>query len=439
MGIFDFLFGKDPEVHELKGDECSRAGAFGDALIEYEKAIYRIDTRFPEKSHIRGRLEEKLARASNDLAAGHMENAAAMENAGEERDARELYELALDLAKDPALTREIERRMAGPVAAADSRAASTQASGGSIAGGSISGGLPSGSAGGASGASGDAGYYADDDDEYTEEDEQYDLGVFDILTNALPADLQEAYRGYGASFVAGYVALNEGDFEFAAGCLEDAMEENPGPNLIPLELATAYIHMGRQADAVGLLERFISQNPEQTRAYQLLCELYWEKQDFGQVDALLSSAPEKVRESKSLLLLLGENHYQRKDYDGAESVFQDLIDRHGKDEIGGRALAKTLEASGKTQAARDLYAEVINTCLSCGSRADPFLKRRYAELCYQEGETSTRLLQIYLGLAQEDADNRAVYFNRIAAILHSQGEVEEARRYEALAREAGAV
>jgi len=239
--------------------------------------------------------------------------------------------------------------------------------------------------------------------------------------------------------VAGYVALNEGDFEFAAECLEDAVADNPGPNLIPLELATAYIHMGRQADAIDLLERFISQNPEQPRAYQLLCELYWENQDFGQVDTLLASAPEKTRESKALLLLRGENHYQKKDYAGAESVFENLIERHGKDEIGGRALAKTLEAAGKTQAARDLYGEVINTCHSCGSRADPFLKRRYAELCFQEGETSTRLVEIYLGLAQEDADNRAVYFNRISRILHSQGEVDEARRYEVLARDAETV
>ena len=432
MGIFDFLFGKDPEAHELKGDESSRAGAFGDALMEYEKAIYRIDTRFPEKSHIRSRLEEKLARASNDLAASHMENAAAMETAGELADARELYELALDLAEDPALAREIERRMAGP-AVEHSDFGKAPAAGGSISGGSISG--------GAAAAAGNAGYDADadEDDEYTEEDEQYDLEIFDILTNALPADLQEAYRGYGTSFVAGYVALNEGDFEFAAECLEDAMEDNPGPNLIPLELATAYIHMGRQADAIDLLDRFIAQNPEQPRAYQLLCELYWEKQDFGQVDALLSGAPEKARESKSLLLLSGENHYQQRDYAGAESVFENLIERHGKDEIAGRALAKTLEAAGKTQAARDLYGEVINTCLSCGSRADPFLKRRYAELCFQDGETSTRLLEIYLGLAQEDADNRAVYFNRISRILHSQGEVEEARRYEVLARDAETV
>lgn len=422
MGIFDFLFGKEPEAHELKGDESSRAGAFGDALMEYEKAIDRIDTRFPEKSHLRGRLEEKLAQASNGLAASHMENAIAMENAGELADARELYELALDLAKDTALAREIERRMEGPAVEPGGFDKAP------VSGGSFSG--------GAAAETGDADYDDEYDDEYTEEDEQYDLEVFDILINALPDDLQDAYRGYGASFVAGYVSLNEGDFEFAAECLENAMEENPGPNLIPLELATAYIHMGRQADAISLLERFISQSPEQPRAYQLLCELYWEKQDFGQVDALFSRAPEKTRDSKPLLLLLGENHYQQKDYAGAESVFENLIERYGKDEIGGRALAKTLEAAGKTQAARDLYGEVINTCLSCGSRADPFLKRRYAELCFQEGETSTRLLKIYLDLAQEDSDNRTVYFNRIARILHSQGEIEEARRYEILARDA---
>jgi len=59
MGLFDFFFGKNPEAHEQLGDEHIGAGAVGDALLEYEKAIDRIEKRFPEKIHIKDRWLKK--------------------------------------------------------------------------------------------------------------------------------------------------------------------------------------------------------------------------------------------------------------------------------------------------------------------------------------------------------------------------------------------
>ena len=134
------------------------------------------------------------------------------------------------------------------------------------------------------------------------------------------------------------------------------------------------------------------------------------------------------------MILEGENLFQKKNYSAAESVFNKYMEIHGKDEIVSRALAKTLEASGRTDEAIDLYAEIINSCMSCGTRADPFLKRRYAELCFKNKDTSSSLVDIYLDLAREDPDNRAHYFSRVSALLHSRGEFDEAKRYEALAK-----
>ena len=403
MGFFDIFSGRSPDAHMHRGDEYVQAGAFGDALIEYEKALDKIEKRFPEKSHLKERLVEKMRSAGNHLAVSHLENAEAMARAGDLADARELCQLAMELADDDKIKNDIETRL------------SSFDTGEQV-------------------ADNDFAYDTFQDD--ADEEDAYVEELFGVLCNALPEDLREAYHGYGRSFMYGYVALNEGDFQAAAEELEAAMDENQQHSLVPLELATAYIHLERDEAAAELLESFVRQNPEQPRAYQLLCEIYWEQKAHDRVTALLSNTPDSIKKSKALLMLDGENLFQQKKYAAAESAFENYTALYGKDEIVLRALARTLEASGKVDVAKTLYAEILNTCLSCGNRADPFLKRRYAELCYQTGDTSSTLVDIYLGLVQEDPDNRGTYFKRVADILLKMGEADEAKRYETLARNA---
>lgn len=412
MGFFGIFSGRSPESHEERGDEYMSNGAFGDALLEYEKALEKIEKRFPEKRHLADRIGDKIRGAGNGLAKKHLENAEAMIQAGEFSDARELYYLALELTEDEGLKREIDKKLSD-----FDRHDDLPAEAPAVYDYEMNG--------------------TDEDiDEYDDELEyeyEYDEDLFHVLCNALPEDMQEAYRGYGASFAAGYVALNQGDFETAAAYLEEAMAENRPPNLIPLELATAMIHMGEYEETAALLSDYVASNPEQPRAYQLLCEIFWETKEYGRAGRLLSQIPESIKYSRAMLILQGENLFQKKEYAAAESLFGHYINNYGKDEIVSRALAKTLEASGRTTDAKALYAEILNKCLSCGTRADPFLKRRYADICYQEGDTSAGLVDIYLGLVREDPDNRAIYFSRVSSILHRKGELDEARRYKALA------
>lgn len=405
MGFFDIFSGRSPDAHMHRGDEYVQAGAFGDALIEYEKALDKIEKRFPEKSHLKERIADKMRSAGNQLAISHLENAEGMARAGDLADARELCQLAMELANDDKIKNDIEIRL--------SRFDTDE---------NVSG--------------NDFAYDTFQDDADADEEGAYVEELFGVLCNALPEDLREAYHGYGISFMYGYVALNEGDFQTAAEALEAAMDENQQHSLIPLELATAYIHLERDEAAAELLESFVRQNPEQPRAYQLLCEIYWERKAHDRVTELLSRTPDRIKKSKALLMLDGENLFQQNKYAAAESAFENYIALYGKDEVVSRALARTLEASGKADAAKTLYAEILNACLSCGNRADPFLKRRYAELCYQTGEMSSALVDIYLGLVQEDPDNRGTYFKRVSDILLKRGEADEANRYEMLARNA---
>ncbi len=414
MGLFSIFSGKSPETHEQRGDKFIEIGAYGDARIEYENALHKIETKFPEKAPLIERIRQKMTRAGEFLARAHMENADILVNAGDYQEALELFQLAMDLAEDENLKNTVSKKIHSliedygesdisdsPVPGATSTAVSDDALMELV--------IP----------------------EDASEDE-----LFSVLCHAVPESVENAYHSYGDAFKQGYIALNQGEFEMAVELLTGAMEENARPNLIALELATAHIHLQDYDNARELLESFLREHPEDIRAYQLLCEIYWDTRDYDKADRLLAGCPDTIRENPPILLLLGETRFQEKAYDAAESVFNRYIAINGQDEIVSRSLAKTLEARGDLEAARELYAQTINQCTSCQKRVDPFLKRRYAELSFQAGDTSTKLLDIYLALAQEDPANRSVYYQRIAGIYEKKGDMLEARRYAAFGSEA---
>jgi len=410
MGLFRIFSGKSPEAHEQRGDDCIKSGAFGDARIEYEKAVCKIEKHFPEKAHLASRLNEKILKANESLARTHLENANSLAEIGDFREARDLYALAGELTRDEALRAKIDARMAS---AHEDRVPSRKPLTEDLH-------LPHPEA------------VSDDiPDEFSDDS---DDEIFSILCHALSPETEDAYRGYGDAFMRGYIALNRGEFKAAEKELTRALEENAGKHTqIPLELATACIHIKDYNRARGLLETVIAEHPGEVRACHLLCEIYWETRDYAHANRLLAEVPGELRKDLSILLLKGETRYQEQAFEAAELIFREAMTIHGSDEIVSRALAKTLEAKGETDAAREMYAEIINRCTSCQKAVDPFLKRRYAELCFNTGQYSTKLLDIYLGLTQEDPANRALYYRRIATIYKERGEMGESRRFDAFA------
>ncbi|MFP4649531.1 MAG: tetratricopeptide repeat protein [Desulfobacterales bacterium] len=419
MGLLSIFAGKKPEDHEEKGDELFRSKAFGDARIEFERALHKIDTRFSEKAHLKDRIRQKLDSAGDCLALVHVENAEAMAEAGDTREAEELFELALGLAGREDTRRKITKAVNRLYENKNqNQDAAESASGHS------------------QGESADyENHYSPDTPDFEDRD---DAELFAVLLNALPAETAEAYRSYGETFARGYAALNRGEFDLAIEELSAAMEENRDDfTLIPLELATAYLHAEEHGRARDLLESFISQNPEETRAYQLLCELYWEAGEFSKAGALIESSPAVIRGSASIQLLDGETRFQSGDLNGAREVFRACMDEHGAGEIVLRALAKTCEAAGDIEEARALYAQIMNHCASCQRAVDPLIKRRFADLSLESGDTSSKLLDLLFSLVQEDPDNRGDYYLRIGRIYEKRGEDKEARRYLGLAGQLG--
>jgi tetratricopeptide (TPR) repeat protein len=406
MGILRFFSGKTPEEHEKRADAYFDKEAYGDAKIEYEKAIDKLGKKTQMDPDLKKRLDRKLVQSREALAFQHKQTGEELIETGNYEDAEEILRLALELTEDKRLTSEIEEKLQEVLShyseleikeflRLDSPGENRK------------------------------------QPNHREETEEY----FAVLCSTLPELERKAYRSYGNAFKKGYVALNKGDFKLAVTQLSIALEQSSSSaSFIPLELATAYLNLGNYEKARSLLEGFLKDHPESTRAYQLLCEIFWETGEFDRAEEVLLSCPQELIDSVIISLLRGETLFQAKRYEDAESFYLDYLQSYGWDESVVRSLAKTYEALGLKENARDLYGEIIGRCQSCRSWIDPYIKRRYADTSFETGQFSTEILELYLALAEEDPYNRAYYYQKVSQIYTSLGNEREARRFLSFAK-----
>ncbi len=407
MGIKN-LFRPNPEKHEKRGDDCVGASDWGRAKLAYEAALDALQKDGRGDDEAAGRIEEKLIRSVEALAMEHVETAEDLMESGYEADARELLELALDLTRDSEHQAEIEHRLKemrrSPLRHADGEIPDLEP------------------------------FPVLQSEEIAEGD---DDETFMAILGALPEPVQSAYASYGPSFQAGYLALNRGDFEFAADALSASMMENPAPDsYIPLELATACLNLRRLGEARELLETFLSNHPEALPGYQTLCEVFWEMGAFDRAEALLDALPETFQDSVAYALLRGEGLTRAGRHVEAARFYETFMETFGRQETVVRALADAHESSGDAEKARDLYADILTQCRTCRTQVDPLIQRKFADISFHLGERSTHLLETYQSLAQTDPVNRSVYYPRISRIYEALGNETEAERFREFARQA---
>ncbi|MCD6585854.1 MAG: tetratricopeptide repeat protein [Desulfobacteraceae bacterium] len=401
MGLFSFLSGKAPEEIEMIGDKFFKAKEFGAAKIEYEKAVNKAKSKFPEKENLIQRLYEKIKDSKEALALAHQQNSVYLIESQNYAEAEDLLQLALELTENINFKEEIETTLKKLYQnfASDNPDDTKKF---------ISGSEPFPTA------------------EETDSDDEYFL----ILCNALPEDVRTAYQGYDQTFKQGYIALNNGDFQTAVEKLTESINQ-PGQEqaMVPLELSTALVNLGQYDRARDLLEGFIEANDREAKAYQMLCDIYWVMGNHDEAIILIDQCPSPVKETFPIQMLLGETNYQMEKYPEAESLFLACEKNFGQNEIITRSLAKTYEAMGNLEKARDIYGQILNGCTKCGVRSDPFILRRYADLCFACGERTTQLLELYLSILQVDPDNKDDYYQRLYELYNALGNTAEAERY----------
>ena len=405
MSLFSIFAGKKPKAYEQKGDAYAEQGLWGNAKMEYERALNRLAKEESPDSETGKRLSAKMAGVRENLAVEHRENARNLAAGGYEEEARDLYNLALELTLDT----NLQAALQADIAALKKSVSSAPELDG----------LGWGQDGYAGGEDGDAADVTDDQSE-----------TFLALCGTLPEEVQVAYLGYGGNFKTGYLALNTGEFETAVHYFSLALQDNDGyDTYIPLELATAYLHQGHPLKARELLEPFVGSHPDVLPAYQLLCELYWEAGEIDRAEQLLASVDEELQASVSVALLKGETRRRAGDISGARSYYRQFMEDYGWRESIARALAEVNAALGELGEARRIYGTIMDNCRSCHARIDPSIKERYAELNFASGARDTATLELYLSLAQEIRKNAHRYYDRVSRIYAAQGNEAEAIRF----------
>lgn len=409
MSFLKFFAGPTSDKLEKKGDALFHSGSWGQAKIEYERALAKAEKEGGLTRRRETHLFLKIEKAVEALAQAHQKTAEDLIEGGYYDDARPYLSLALEITSDDARRRAL-------TALSEKLESLQQAEGENE---------PAEE------------YYGLADDPVMDEPDGVDMDEqYYAVCGTLPPEIQEAYLSYDENFRLGYLALNTGDFDAAATHLSLAMAAESTPDsYIPLELATAYLHLGRLGDARELLVPFLKHHPEALPAYQLLCDIYWEEKDFSKADALLDSVPENLANSLALRLLRGETRYRAGDFDAAKTLYQTFINNRGWQEEIALALAKAHEASGENENARRIYMDIMGRCTGCRTKIDPEIKHKYAELSFAGGIYDVQVLELYLALAQEMPDRAPVYYDRVSRIYAARGNEAEAARFRRIARQ----
>ena len=398
MGFFSMFKSASYETMENKGDALLQAGEFGPAKQAYEKALSKLGKSDPAglSQHLE-RINKKIMQSKEALARQHKATAEDLIEAGWANDAVDLLKLALELTSHPDLADEIGALLTH--CRSTGRFAAHEIDPGDM--------LPEGEGSPESGAA-----------------------YFSVLCAALPEDLKQDYEQYGHSFEMGYVALNQGSFDIAVEYFSEAItEQGDEVTHIHLEMATAYLNLGDIDKSHALLKAYVNEYPFTVRAYELLCEIYWEMNDFKQAEELVANCPDDIKTSIPMMLLMGESLSKAGNLTAAESFYQNSIRYTGWSESIATALAKTYEDLDLPEKALKIYGEIMSACKSCRQQVNPFVTQRYAELSFGSGDISSGILELFFSLCEQDPRHRPHYFRRISEIYTRQGYHEEAKRY----------
>lgn len=257
---------------------------------------------------------------------------------------------------------------------------------------------------------------------------------FDILCMTLPEEIETAYRSYGESFKEGFLALSRGDFALAEEKLRIAMDENPSPDShIPLERATALLNMGQTGPAIDLLKSYLRNNPASFHGTTLLCDIHCDLKQFADAHGVIASSPDSLRKSAAGNRLDARIFFLEGNYGKAEEILRHLLDTSGWNTDISRELGLTLDAAGKTEEAKTLFANLLNRCTGCGQRINPLDKKAFADLSFKLNDFSDKILNLFLELASEHPEIRSDCYSKASLIYSSHGNTQEAARFRKLA------
>jgi len=231
-----------------------------------------------------------------------------------------------------------------------------------------------------------------------------------------------------------------------------------------LMLGRLYKANNEAQKAEAIFEKVLSENPDSRHVLVNLTQLYFDQGDYDKIISLLENIPDSKMDP-ALLYLLGSAYTQNRNFNKAEDIFKKALAREPDSEDIRRAYAEALIAQGKMQEARSQLQEIV--------KSDPQSPMPYVQLAqldrqmgnfdearkeleqarnlapdnleipYQEAvledtlgnePKAISLLEEVLKKTQKpdgkynpaEANNRAVYLQRLGTIYRSEEEYDKA-------------
>lgn len=239
---------------------------------------------------------------------------------------------------------------------------------------------------------------------------------------------------------------------------------DPGDSQSALMLGRLYKANNETKKAEALFEKVLSENPDSSNVLVNLAQLYYDQDEYDKVIGLLENVPDG-RMDPALLYLLGSAYERKHDLNKAEDVFSKALKQEPDSDDIRRAYAEVLMSQGKMQDARDQLQEIVKS-----DPQSPMSYVRLAQLDMQMGnfDDARKELEQARALSPDDpeipyreavledtlgndtkaislleevlkktentsgkynpaeANNRAIYLQRLGAIYRSQENFEKA-------------
>ena len=168
-------------------------------------------------------------------------------------------------------------------------------------------------------------------------------------------------------FAQGFDAFNRGDNAGAAAFFEAAMAKAPELPEIHVNLAIAYLRLGRKPEAVAQLEQAVKLAPNEPRILFQLGGAYVEMREFDKATGVfeqgLAKQPDLTKDSLALeaTITLGALYFAKGDNDQSIAYFEKALAAKPGAAVPTLGMAKACLSKGESAKALELFQQVVST------------------------------------------------------------------------------
>ena len=340
--FFRRFFIKDYSQLKAKGDKLFAADHFAEARHMYIEALEKYvsaDNQAEEQFY----LQSQISRTSNKLAELNISEAEASFRSGNIHKGAEHLRLSLELADDVSIREKAEALLETSVNLNRNSGDEGKSHG------------SHGCSSCASAASPGAALH-DTTAEHLTAAEQ-----FQLLVNTLPGDLAQRYGQLGEKFASAYLLAHTEKEGEALAIMKELLSSGEN-DIILYETGLLYFRGGEAATCEKLLKRALEINSANPLCYLGLAQLYADAERYGEAVAILGTMLDSDILPDQALVMLGDVHSLRGDFDRAIEIFTAALNAPSLKKIAAERLVRILGKLGREEEAAYLFKTYLKGC-----------------------------------------------------------------------------